>query len=221
MKQCPNPNCKSLNPDYLQFCDFCGTRLSGTETDEGKLPEPKYGTKTPGASAPTYTPAPAPTSSPANVPNPMSPGGQTGKLPWYKRLTINLKREKESWMQRLLRKCIVATIVTLIIAVLLLIIKIWPGCLISAALLLFAIATTIFSILIQVPDITEEFEGMTDEKVGTFLNHILNMILIWEGFWLAAGLVCLAFTWWAVLIAEIINILGLLIIIFGTLEDIG
>lgn len=207
------PKCNSRIPDDAAFCDVCGVSIKGKKT--GKITKIKFGPKT--TTAPTSTPIGTQGTGPANI----FPEGQNGNLPWHKRLTLNWRREKEPWMQRLLRKCIVATIVTLIIAVLLLVIKIWPGCLISAALLLFAIASTIFSILIQVPDITEEFEGMNDEKVGAFLNHILNMILIWEGFWLAAGLVCLAFTWWAVLIAEIINILGLIILIFGTLEDIG
>lgn len=149
---------------------------------------------------------------------PTVPGEPTNNIITRPIRTVGATRPlKENWLKRLMRKCLIATVATLSIAVLLLIIEVWPGCLISAALLVYALASSIACIVIQSGDVIyelkEEYAG--EEKVALLLNHIVNISLIWEAFWLAAGLVCMMFTWWAVLIAEFLNLTLLLAIIAG------
>ena len=188
------PKCNSFLPDGAIFCDQCGTALKGINKSRKSL-NFTFGPKAPEPSQ---------------------------HVPWYKRLSFNWENDQESWVRKLKHKCIIATIITLAIAVFILVVKIWPGCLISASLLLFAIATTILSFVVQLPDVTKDVENEKDERtVANLLNHLINMVLIWESFWLAAGLVCLAFSWWAVLIAEIINLVGLFIFIVAVLEELS
>lgn len=201
-------------PDGAIFCDQCGTALKGINKSRKSL-NFTFGPKAGGTqNHPVTYPVTSSVIQPAPEPS--------QHVPWYKRLSFNWENDQESWVRKLKHKCIIATIITLAIAVFILVVKIWPGCLISASLLLFAIATTILSFVVQLPDVTKDVENEKDERtVANLLNHLINMVLIWESFWLAAGLVCLAFSWWAVLIAEIINLVGLFIFIVAVLEELS
>lgn len=48
-----------------------------------------------------------------------------------------------------------------------------------------------------------------------FINSIT---IIWEVFWLVVGLVCMAFSWWVVFIAESFNI-GVLSMLISYIAD--
>lgn len=128
---------------------------------------------------------------------------------------------KRDWMQKLLTKCILATIATLAIAVLILLFHIWPGCFVSGALLLFALATTAACIALNIPEVSIDFVNqLGEDRACSLYNQIVNVTLIWEAFWLAVGLVCMFFPWWVVLIAESANISILAMIIGGILDSI-
>ena len=150
---------------------------------------------------------------------------RTGELPWNRKAittTTSSSKKKENWVKRLSRKCIIATVVTLAVAVGVLLIKAWPGCFISAAMLLFAIATSAMGLFIQSPGIsTEMSKTYGDKSREDFFNHIVDIVLIWEGFWLAAGLACLALPWWAVMIAEMVNIMVLWGVLVNLSEVLG
>lgn len=208
------PKCNSSLPDGATYCDQCGTALKGSTITRKPL-KFSFGPRT---VATRNNPVTYPVVTSEITPSPDLSQSET----WCNRISLNRRNSEESWIQKLKRKCIIATIITLAIAVLILVIKIWPGCLISASLLLFAIATTVLSFVVQLPDVSKEAENEKDERtIANLFNHMINMILIWEAFWLAAGLVCLAFSWWAVLIAEIINIVGLFIFAVGVLEELS
>lgn len=113
----------------------------------------------------------------------------------------------EGWLMKLSRKCFIATIITLAVVVGVLFIKAWPGCFISAAMLVFAITTSAMCLYIQFPNVSYEMVSTYVDKCSQdFFNRVVDTVLIWEGFCLAAGLACLSLPWWVVMIAEIINI---------------
>ena len=146
-----------------------------------------------------------------------------GELPWARKPVITASyapKKEEDWFKKLVRKCLIATVVTLAIATVILLFKAWPGCFISAALLLFALITSGMCLFFQLPGNSPDFIGKnSDECPKDFLNHVVDIVLIWEGFWLAAGLACLALPWWAVMIAEMVNILALWGVLMSILED--
>ena len=124
-------------------------------------------------------------------------------------------------MRRLMTKCIIVTVATLAVAVIILLFNVWPGCLISASLLLYAMAGTAGCIAVQMPGVSGDLEkDMGADRASLLLNQVVNLSVIWEVFWLAAGLVCLSFSWWAVLIAEFVNLSALVIIAGGILEEL-
>lgn len=128
---------------------------------------------------------------------------------------------KKDWLRRLTTKCVIVTVVTLIIAIVIMLYRIWPGCLISAALLLYALAGTVGCIAMQLPEVAEDMKGeMGEVRIFLLINQVVNLSIIWEAFWFAAGLVCMAFTWWAVLIAEFVNLFFLIMIAGGIMDEL-
>ena len=142
------------------------------------------------------------------------------KTPWYEKLGFFKIGKSDSWLGRLLRKCLIATIIALVLAVIALLVEPWPGCLISAELLLFAIILAVCSIILMQPEVQEDLvEEVGESKASTMLNFILNLILVWGYFFCVVGIVFWMFdyAWWAILIAEIIGAIGLVVIpIVGT-----
>lgn len=98
------------------------------------------------------------------------------------------------------------------------IVKPWPGFLISIAMLLFAIITGAYGIIILQPDMEDIINDMGENKAVEMLNHVLNLILIWGWFFFIVGVVCLFITWWAVLVAEIIGFFGMMAMLLLGLE---
>lgn len=120
-----------------------------------------------------------------------------------------------NWKQKILKKSIITTLLSLALAIGILILKPWPGCLISIGMLLFSITTGLFSVFILNPKLSEKFISELGEAgTETLMNHLLNLIMIWGYFFFIAGVVCIYINWWSVLIAEIINVNGI-IIMFG------
>ena len=133
------------------------------------------------------------------------------KTPWFMKLFTAKKSGSATWMEKLIRRSAISTIVALVLGVILLIADPWPGCLISIAMLLFAIITGAFGIIIQSEDIDEYIGDMGETKASSMLNHILNMVLIWGYFFFVVGVVCLFISWWAVLLAELVGVGGMLL----------
>ena len=142
--------------------------------------------------------------------------------PWYKKIGFPKKETDKPWKVNLLRKSFISTIIALILAVIVLIIKPWPGCLISIAMLLFAIITGAYGIIVQSieMEITRSKYEYGEEQFESMLNHILNLILLWGYFFFIVGVVCLFVTWWAVLIAETIGFIGMLTTLVLGLEGL-
>ena len=123
-----------------------------------------------------------------------------------------------------IRKSFISTVIALILAIVMLIIKAWPGCLVSAGVLLFAIATAVYGIVVRAMDMEEPI-GVDSEKdkkkaVG-LLNHLLNIVILWGYFFFIVGVVCVFISWWAVLIAEIIGVVGALFLLAVGLEIVN
>lgn len=78
-------------------------------------------------------------------------------------------------------------------------------------MLLFAITTGFFGIIVQHPEVEEDLSEYEhgEDKFVSILNHILNLILLWGYFFFVVGVVCLFIAWWAVLIAETIGFIGM------------
>ena len=155
-----------------------------------------------------------------------SGGARSGipRTPWYKKLNLSLKAEGGSWITRLLRKCLIAIMIALVLATIAVLIHPWPGCLISIELLLLAMVLGVSSIVVLQPEITEDMvEEVGESKASTTLNHILTLILIWGFFFSVLGLLLWAFgaEWWSLLIAEIIGSVGLLVMLFVGFQAIS
>lgn len=130
-------------------------------------------------------------------------------------------------LQKLQKKLTVTTIIILSIALFLIYVRIWPGCLICIPLFLLSVVTGFASIYFAFPN--DHLKGTLGGGDNTRLqnlcktfDHSLNMLLIWSTFWLIVGLFCM-FTigWWAVLICGVLNILALIVtvtIIIGVTE---
>lgn len=223
------PECNATLPVSANFCDQCGHDFSITATQpvvtqpvaqpvvaQPGAPQPvrpavpvQYYTPNAGVNTGIVTAVPQaltgnvtrPKGIPATIGNFFTPG--SGKMDWKKKIMI---------------KCLLATIVTLAVGVGMLVVEAWPGCLISLALLIYAMATTAASIIVpgEMCDIDEMIREAGEQRVSMVLNQIVNVSLVWEVFWLAAGLVCMMFSWWAVFLAEFLNI----IILFGIVAGI-
>lgn len=137
------------------------------------------------------------------------------KTSWFKKLFSAKKSSAATWMEKLIRKSVISTIVALVLGVVLIIADPWPGCLISIAMLLFAILTGTFGFIIQTEDMEEYIGDIGEKKASSMLNHILNMILIMGYFFFVVGVVCLFISWWAVLIAEVVGFVGMLLMLMG------
>lgn len=205
------PKCNAKLPASANYCDQCGYEFehaaSHPTSSGGYSPMPDSRPKgTPAGSVPVGRTLMGVITRPFGIPvGTRTPGrGKSGS----------------DWMHRLMTKCIVVTVATLAVAVAILLFNPWPGCLISASLLLYAIAGTAGSIAIQLPDVGDNLDrDMGADKAFHLLDHIVNLTVIWELFWLAAGLVCLIFPWWAVLIAEIVNLSVLMMLIGGIIDE--
>ena len=215
------PECNATLPASANYCDQCGHDFTLTP------PQPV-------APRPVIT-QPVRPSAPVQYYNP-SAGVNTGIVTAVPQvLTGNVTRPKGiaavignvftlgsgkmDWKKKIMKKCLLATMITLATGVALLVVEAWPGCLISMALLIYAMATTAASIIIpgELCDIDEMIREMGEQRVSMVLNQIVNVSLVWEVFWHAAGLVCMMFSWWAVLLAELLNIVLLLGIVAGIL----
>ena len=113
-----------------------------------------------------------------------------------------------NWYQRTMRKTMVSIIVTLLLGICMLIYEPWPGCIVSISMLALAVALVIFSFRVIKVELSDESEE-EKEPIQSKLGHFLNILLIWGGCFLVAGVVCLYISWWAVFLAEAIGI-GLL-----------
>ncbi len=133
---------------------------------------------------------------------------------------------QQSKLKKLLTKLTIITIVILLLAILLLVLKIWPGCLISIPLFLLSIVTGAASIIIAIPNSAIKSSlGVDDAEIEAAcdtLSHTINMLLIWNGFWVVAGIICMfAVGWWAVLICGILSIVALIVGIIAMLGALG
>lgn len=117
--------------------------------------------------------------------------------------------KKKSWAQTMLTKTIISIVVSMLLGILLLIIKAWPGCIVSLGMLVLAIVLTVFSFGVINLDKQDTSEA-DKEQIRENLSHALNMILLWGGFMFILGVVCMFISWWAVLIPGVIGIIGLL-----------
>lgn len=131
------------------------------------------------------------------------------KSSWIKAVTTSLTSKKKSWAQTTLTKTIISIVVSMLLGILLLIIKAWPGCIVSLGMLVLAIVLTVFSFGVINLDKQDTSEA-DKEQIRENLSHALNMILLWGGFMFILGVVCMFISWWAVLIPGVIGIIGLL-----------
>lgn len=202
------PNCKSNLPDSANFCDRCGYEFSHASPSHTSSSPVSYGPY-PGTQA---GPMPVPRTLTGTVTRPSGilAGGDAAS-----------RHAKGDWMRRLMTKCIIVTVATLAVSVIILMFNVWPGCLVSASLLLYALAGTAGCIAVQLPGVCDDLErDMGSDRASLLLNQIVNLSVIWELFWLAAGLVCLSFSWWAVLLAEFVNLSVLMIGVMGALDEL-
>ena len=119
-----------------------------------------------------------------------------------------MKSKKKTWAQTMLSKTIISIIVAMVLGILLLIFKPWPGCIVSVGMLVLAIALTIFSFAVINLE-KEETSETTKEQIRENLSHGLNMIQLWGAFMFIVGVVCMFISWWAVLIPGLIGVVGL------------
>ena len=137
-----------------------------------------------------------------------SRGVKPPKTSWVKEMTTSLKSKKKTWAQTTLNKTIISIIVAMVLGILLLIFKPWPGCIVSVGMLVLAIALTIFSFAVINLE-KEETAETTKEQIRENLSHGLNMIQLWGTFIFIVGVVCMFISWWAVLIPGLIGVVGL------------
>lgn len=154
--------------------------------------------------------------------DPIQEGGsgeiKTTKPSWTKVITTSLTAKKKDWVQTMLTKTIVALVVSMLLGILLLVIKAWPGCIVSLGMLALAIVLTIFSFVVI--NINKEITDVNSkEQIRDNLSHGLNMILLWGGFMFVVGVVCMFISWWAVLIPGVIGVIGLILAI-GAIQEL-
>lgn len=135
-------------------------------------------------------------------------GVKPSKSSWGKEMTTSLTAKKKTWTQTTLTKTIISIIVAMLLGILLLIFKPWPGCIVSVGMLVLAIALTVFSFAVINLE-KDETEEATKEQIRENLSHGLNMIQLWGGFMFVLGVVCMFISWWAVLIPGLIGVVGL------------
>ena len=196
------PNCNAKLPASANYCDQCGFEFEHSVPMASNHPMGPSAGFVPARRALTGT-----------ITRPVGMLDRGG-------ISTTSQSGKGDWMHRLIIKCIIVTVATLAVAVTILSFNPWPGCLISASLLLYAIAGTVGCIAIPWFGLGEDLEQAkgADRAYG-LLNQIINLSVIWELFWLATGLVCLMFSWWAVLIAEFVNLSVLMMLIVGIVDD--
>lgn len=133
---------------------------------------------------------------------------KTTKKSWAKEVTTSLTAKKKNWTQTMLTKTTISIIVSMLLGILLLVYKAWPGCVISLDMLVLAIVLTLFSF--WVINLDKGTTSITDiDQLRKNMSHGLTMILLWGGFMFIVSLVCMFISWWAVLIPGIIGIAGL------------
>ncbi len=134
-----------------------------------------------------------------------------------KTMTTSLKSKKKDWPQFMLRKTIVSIIVTMLLGVLILLTKAWPGCFVSIFMLTLAVILSIYSFLVINLD-KRYVDEETKEQTRQNLSNGLNIILLWGAFFFIAGVICMFISWWAVLIVVSIGITGL-VAVAGMAQD--
>ncbi len=137
-----------------------------------------------------------------------SRGVEPPKSSWVKKMTTSLTAKKKTWTQTTLTKTIISIMVAMLLGILLLIFKPWPGCIVSVGMLVLAIVLTIFSFGVINLD-KQETSDADEEQIRENMSHGLNMIQLWGGFMFVVGVVCMFISWWAVLIPGLIGVVGL------------
>lgn len=208
--KCPKCNETEQLPG-ARFCHRCGAPLTANPVGANSTKPrqtPVAQNPTPRGTAPAIGKKPSPSYGATGSAYPTSSTAQQSKL------------------KRLLTKLTIITIVILLIAILLLVLKIWTGCLISIPLFLLSIVTGVASIIIAIPNSAIKSSlGVDDAEIEAAcdtLSHTINMLLIWNGFWVVAGIICMfAVGWWAVLICGILSIVALIVGIIAMLGALG
>lgn len=134
-----------------------------------------------------------------------------GKTSWVKTVTKSLTSKEPTWTQLTLRKTIISIIVTMFLGVLILFIKAWPGCCISACMFTLSVILTIYSFLVINLD-KKESDKEKKKQIQQNLTHGLNIILLWGSFFFVLGVIAMFISWWAVLIVEFIGIGGIVLV---------
>lgn len=151
------PNCFHSQPFGSGTCSHCGSPLAGNTV--------------PSADTPSFTFHGAQKGYAQLVS--VNPRTLHGKV------TLPKNKSKENWRKRLLIKCIISTSVTLMVAALVMFVNFWPGCLVSAALLVFAVAMTVLTIAFQSDKVIGYCDpGLSDERLEYICNSVLNLLLI-------------------------------------------
>jgi len=138
----------------------------------------------------------------------LSRGVKPPKSSWVKNMTTSLTAKKKTWTQTILTQTIISIMVAMLLGILLLVFKPWPGCIVSVVMLVLAIVLTIFSFVVINFD-KQETSDADIEQIRENLSHGLNMIQLWGGFMFVVGVVCMFISWWAVLIPSLIGVVGL------------
>lgn len=97
------------------------------------------------------------------------------------------------------------------LGVLILFIKAWPGCCISACMFTLSVILTIYSFLVINLD-KKESDEEKKKQIQQNLTHGLNIILLWGSFFFVLGVIAMFISWWAVLIVEFIGIGGIVLV---------
>lgn len=131
-----------------------------------------------------------------------------GKTSWVSKAKTTLSSKTKTWAQTFMKKGIISIIAAIILGILVLVCRPWPGCIISISMLVLVISLVV--LCFQAVEIDQGDDSDEEKKPRQVkLNLMLNVLLIWGGCFLIVGIVCMFISWWAVLLAELIGI-GLL-----------
>ena len=136
--------------------------------------------------------------------------GEAGKVKsvktsWVTEAKTSLTTKAKTWAQILMKRTVISIIIAIVLGILVLVYRPWPGCLISISMLALALALAVLSFKVIKVDKGDDSD---DEKksMQMKMNHVLAILLIWGGCFFITGIVCLFISWWAVLTAELVGI---------------
>lgn len=137
---------------------------------------------------------------------------------WIGMVSKSLSSSEKDWNQHMLRKTIISIIISMVLGGAVLLLKIWPGCFVAITMFAQVIVLTVFSFFVI--NWGKSYDNEDVDIIRANLSHVLNLILLWGGFFFVCGIICMFVNWWATLIVSCVALCGVFYVIAGAIETI-